>query len=306
MPTFRLSTEYGSKYNRELWDKATRSNYYQLVDDRRNRMLRASCHAPIHWEHVPEIEEIVIATPEPLKHHKVTTLADVKRNHDERMKKLRSPSLTSKLSPPPPKAAWADASSRCSEYEHLEWEPSQEDDQGNHLKRTSDQRSPTPAPEGRKKVRTPSSIAQRQTPLCRPQSAPNSQLSQSSSHTYVNPNAGNSRPRTASSSRMSLDYEKTHGSVTSPSVHKVAAPFAASFRGVGGVEKPRQVKDIPRIFERNNAIMHKSADRVRLEKVQSGKDQKKVSNAIGMSNMPKDMALWVTEYQGNFKNFKPF
>jgi len=314
MPTIRLSTEYGSKYNRELWDKATRSNYFQLVDDRRKRMLRASCHAPIHWEHVPEFEDIKIITPDPIKEH-VSTLADVRRNHEHRMKK-GSASINSRLTPPP-KTAWVSSSSRsssqASDFEHLQWESTLKDDM-QALKRKADQRSPTPVQEDRKKLKTPfSSANQRQTPIIRPRSAPTSQLSRNSKESYHSGcersvRSVHSRPRSAATSGMSLDYDKTHGSVASQSVRNVTAPFAAPYSGVKKEGQQRQDKNIPRIFERNQLSKQKSTEKCKLEKlpVDKLKDHKNLSYAIEMSNMPKDMSSWVTEYQGNFKVFKPF
>ena len=315
MPTIRSSTEYGSKYNRELWDRATRSNYFQLVDDRRKRMLRASCHAPIHWEHVPEFEDIRIITPDPAKEH-VTTLAEVRRKYEGKMK-AGSPSMNSRLTSPPKtvKAAWVESSSRLpSPVSQFEWESSLKESPDNHLKRAADQRSPTPVQEDRKKIKIPfSSGSQRQTPICRPKSAPISQLSRNSSQSGAHTSesfdrSSHSRPRSAASSRMSLDYEKTHGSVSSQSVRKVTAPFAASYRSVKKEGEKRQVKEIPQIFERNKLLKQKTAERSKLEKfpAEKLKDHKNLSYAIEMSNMPKDMSAWVTEYQGNFKVFKPF
>ena len=48
-----MKSEYESKYGRMLWDKETRSNYFQLVKERKHRMWVSANHTPIQWEQNP-------------------------------------------------------------------------------------------------------------------------------------------------------------------------------------------------------------------------------------------------------------
>lgn len=54
VPYRPIVSEYESKYGRQLWDEATRTNYFQLVSERNARMLRGTHHSPIHWDHDPK------------------------------------------------------------------------------------------------------------------------------------------------------------------------------------------------------------------------------------------------------------
>ena len=51
----QLMTEYESSYNRILWDEETRAGYFQLAEERRLRLLKGGNHAPIHWDHKPNL-----------------------------------------------------------------------------------------------------------------------------------------------------------------------------------------------------------------------------------------------------------
>lgn len=55
MPSHRMTTEYETKYGRQLWDEIATAAYFKLAQERKERMLRGTRHSPIHWEH--EVEE---------------------------------------------------------------------------------------------------------------------------------------------------------------------------------------------------------------------------------------------------------
>lgn len=52
-----MTTEYGTRYGRKLWDEIATAAYFKLANERKARMLRGIRHSPIHWEH--EVEETI-------------------------------------------------------------------------------------------------------------------------------------------------------------------------------------------------------------------------------------------------------
>lgn len=316
-----MSTEYSSKYNRRLWDAATRSNYFKLVEDRRQRLLRATTHAPIHWEHKADEFEKTLILESPRK--PTTTNC-----------------ITSTLSPPPPaiKQAWGEKESRpssaISEFELIELEDVSRP-ASQSLKRSKDQRSPTPSPincaesEERKRLRTPNSgcppvVNERKSPICRPRSAPASRLSDydkikkdpklQQTETwaeYSRPYSANKlkKPRPSSSnSRISLDHEKTHS--ISRNDTPMPKTYKSSTRPIqlneGEYTKPRIAYDVPRCFEKNEYYKNRQ-ERLKVHKAASDKlkDCKNLSHAVKSTKLPRDIGSWVTEYQGNFIAFNP-
>ena len=289
MRRIRHSTEYESKYSRKLWDEATRSNYFQLADERKSRMLRGTTHAPIHWEHEPEIEVIDISSPEPFE----ILSADFLDYEEERPPTPRRPKscksrsgdnkITSKLSPEPPtskKTAWGAPSPRpiTAESTASRIRDSQKrSTEDSHSIANSDEklekraRLPTTLP---KSVPPPKS----HTPIYRPQSAPNSRSQSRSSFVHV---ATKNQP-----------------------------PFAMYGNTTGnGTRQTYNVKpDSKEIYSSAIRAKHER-ERLQLYRKTSEKWRPKQNKAFPtniLNNLPRDIGSWVTEYQGNFKAYAAY
>lgn len=330
-PASSYSTEYDTKYNRQLWDNATRSHFFQLSMDRRRRMLDASKHAPIHWD--SEYGDLERVSPRFIEHHR--------KSPEEFACQNKSPKPPKKI-----KSAWCKQSSpTCSTASDFliveEQEVYQEEDKIG-LKRSNSQRSPTPANvcEDRKRLRTPGTKCETQTrpsSICRPKSAPSCRLnvhkdySRPSSQNSRNrpdsscsgsrpstrasrPSSGTIRPGTGSTNRSSStvsDYTKL------PSAFGVPSRASATAKTSGSKCKRSHTKQASAPFalyggQSETARSHEMRDRRVKDAARGlkGGFQKVGSNKlrethVDMADLPRDIRLWVTEYQGNFKSFNP-
>lgn len=63
IPRERMTSEYESKYGRRLWGREARKNYHRLANERKDRVLNAMRHQPIHWDpkilHVKKVDGTV-------------------------------------------------------------------------------------------------------------------------------------------------------------------------------------------------------------------------------------------------------
>lgn len=345
-PMFNYATEYDIMFNRQLWDKATRSNFFKLSTDRKRRVLRGTKHAPIHWDcsvdrEYDDVESMPsIPTPSPAP-------------------RRMSPKTTSSRPVSGPRSAWGEKTSKPS-TPHSEFviiHPDEVSDGGNSavsLKRSTAQRSPTPAypnyAGNRKKLcvqDTPKprgKTAERISPISRPKSAPSSRLGnvnndrsntqnsgsrpESRSSTSSRPDSVLSRPDTGVSHRpktatassrpgtaqsfysevsnvdqklppaTSSQGRNSRGSQVA-TMKNTLKPASAPFALHGGESETAKDHDL-RDFRMKNAAKGLG---VAFEKVMSNNLLRK---DVGMADLPHDIRLWVTEYQGNFKAFRPF
>lgn len=325
-PAFSYSTEYDTKYNRQLWDSATRTHFFQLSMDRRRRMLEASKHAPIHWDSEPEDVECISSRS--VSHHQ------------------KSPKgfACQIVSPEPPKkikSAWSKQSSptpsTASDFLILEENEAYQEEEKIGLKRSNSQRSPTPSNicEDRKRLRTPSSkceLQSRPPSMCRPKSAPSCRLNVHND--YSRPSSQNSRIRPdsfGSGGRLSTRASRPSSGAIRPSTqtHSSASDYtklpsafgvrsgASVIKDSGSKCKKSHTKQASAPFalyggQSETARSHEMRDRRVKDAARGLKggfrkvgSNKLLETQVDMADLPRDIRLWVTEYQGNFKSFNP-
>lgn len=113
----RPRSEYESRYSRQLWDEATRINYFQLAYERRDRLLKGTQHAPIHWDHSNDIvEPSSNAGSETQETEKKESLRDIHNKHakKDQIKTERPPT-------PMPKSPSPAAPEKQNEKEEETW-----------------------------------------------------------------------------------------------------------------------------------------------------------------------------------------
>ena len=327
------TTEYGTKYNRQLWDSATRSHYFQLSKDRRRRMLDAAKHAPIHWG--SQWENISSEDTE------VENMGSISSCHHS-LQKPRPPENfvnrnSGAICPKPPKQikpAWCEQPNR-SQSSAPDFIILDGRDANSQLgvKRSTNERSPTPASafdEKRKRLRTPGSGSNcesdsRASLICRPKSAPSSRLSARSDHSRPSSQSSKSRPSTGASrpstghgiSRPSTGISRpsTGSSIRSSATTKLPSRSVQSSASLKRCKKVSTTKQASAPFalyggESETARSHELRDRM-VKNAAKGmgvgfqKGSNKLRDQCDMTDLPRDIRLWVTEYQGNFKAFNP-
>ena len=344
-PVSNYSTEYNNKYNRQLWDSATRSHYFQLSKDRRTRMLQAAKHAPIHWDHSMDVEsdDILSISSEYLPkccgqdQHSSKQLTD--RNVG-----VKRPEPRSRI-----KSAWSEKPSRpqsqSSDFVVLNI---READIDNHngrdsslsLKRSSNQRSPTPASaceDDRKRLRKPGSGSRcrsdtRQSSICRPKSAPSCRLnghkdySRPPSQTSdIIPSTGSSRPNTggtgssygtsrpstsdtfhSSASRKYTKLPISSSDVQARTGSKVCKKGVTTKQAFAPFALYGGESETARSHELRDHRVKNAAKGMGIGSQKVGSSMSKLKNEeVDATDLPRDIRLWVTEYQGNFKHFNP-
>ncbi|XP_063673956.1 uncharacterized protein LOC134811150 [Bolinopsis microptera] len=338
-PVSNYSTEYNNKYNRQLWDSATRSHYFQLSKDRRTRMLQAAKHAPIHWDHSKdgESDDIQSISSEYLPKCCCQDQNSSKQLTDRKVG-VKRPEPPSRI-----KSAWCGKPSRSqsqsSDFVVLDIREADNHngrDSSLSLKRSSNQRSPTPASaceDDRKRLRKPGSGSRsdtRASSICRPKSASSCRLSGHKDYSRppsrtsdIIPSTGRSRPNTGGTgssygtsrpstsdtfhSSASRKYTKLPISSSDVQVRtgskmckkgvttkQAFAPFAL-YGGESETARSHELRD----HRVKNAAKGMG---IGFQKVGSSELKKEDVDA---TDLPRDIRLWVTEYQGNFKHFNP-
>ena len=80
------ASEYESRYGRRLWSREARKNYHRLASERKDRVLNAMRHQPIHWEpKVLQVKRIDGTEPPPnnRKHSESPGRLDEKKNRED-------------------------------------------------------------------------------------------------------------------------------------------------------------------------------------------------------------------------------
>ena len=317
MPNDHTISEYESEYGRVLWDKDTRSNYFQMVKERNRRKWTSAKHTPIHWGQDKANVEKCSSFSSQYKEERVTKLPSSKESfHEIADKKVaRSSSCTGNIQ----KECMNYESCKCNTQScclktissHM-MENAIKNNKGYsvHIKVTPTVKVDKENVKKSTKSRPETSNSIQETSERHVKHKIPTVLTKSVAHRTPKFYSSTGRPVSAPSASMT---SQTTNDKKKPTFEIYGGNNgSASVRYNGGTRQTHNVR--PKSDEVYSSALQANSHRERLRQNKRQAEKKKRPSskqtpmklhgeALLTSNKAKKFGLWVTEYQGNFKPF---